>query len=138
MKIKKKRMFKSKHLVFAHFSTKIGDFFGIDGKVPMFATNIFWSQKCDFFGDFCQKTRTAGLIMLKLSTKMNQVFWEKNLENENFITAAIHRENWYFKKQIFSTIFPQIFSNIFIWNNSRPRKWEQRSSFCQILKFQFP
>ena len=27
MKIKKKKMFKSKHLVFAHFSTKTGGFF---------------------------------------------------------------------------------------------------------------
>ena len=51
-----------------------------------------------FFGDFGQKTRTAGLIMLKLSTKVNQVFWGKNLENENFMAAAIHCENWYFKK----------------------------------------
>ena len=59
-----------------------------------------------FFGDFGQKTRTAGLIMLKLSTKMNQVFWEKNLENENFITAAIHRENWYFKKTNIFHYFP--------------------------------
>ena len=75
-------------------------------KYQCFATNIFWSQKCDFFGDFGQKTRTAGLIMLKLSTKMNQVFWEKNLENENFITAAIHRENWYFKKTNIFHYFP--------------------------------
>ena len=44
--------------------------------------------------------------MLKLSTKMNQVFWEKNLENENFITAAIHRENWYFKKTNIFHYFP--------------------------------
>ena len=29
MKIKKKKMFKSKHLVFAHFSTKTGDFLQI-------------------------------------------------------------------------------------------------------------
>ena len=41
MKIKKKKMFKSKHLVFAHFSTKIGDFFGIDGKIPMFCHKYF-------------------------------------------------------------------------------------------------
>ena len=46
-----------------------------------------------FYGDFGQKTRTAGLIMLKLSTKVNQVFWGKNLENENFMAAAIHCEN---------------------------------------------
>ena len=143
MKIKKKKMFKSKPLVFAHFSTKTGDFFGIDGKIPMFCHKYFLKSKMwFFFGDFGQKTRTAGLIMLKLSTKVNQVFWGKNLENENFMAAAIHCENWYFKKNKYFPLFSQqesqIFSNIFIWNNSRPRKWEQRSSFCQILKFQFP
>ena len=143
MKIKKKKMFKSKHLVFAHFSTKTGDFFGIDGKIPMFCHKYFLKSKMwFFFGDFGQKTRTAGLIMLKLSTKVNQVFWGKNLENENFMAAAIHCENWYLKKNKYFPLFSQqesqIFSNIFIWNNSRPRKWEQRSSFCQILKFQFP
>ena len=75
-------------------------------KYQCFATNIFWSQKCDFFGDFGQKTRTAGLIMLKLSTNMNQVFWEKNLENENFMRTAVHCENWYFKKTNIFHYFP--------------------------------
>ena len=59
-----------------------------------------------FFGDFGQKTRTAGLIMLKLSTKVNQVFWGKNLENENFMAAAIHCKNWYFKKTNIFHYFP--------------------------------
>ena len=45
MKIKKKKMFKSKHLVFAHFSTKIGDFFGIDGKIPMLCHKYFLKSK---------------------------------------------------------------------------------------------
>ena len=45
MKIKKKKMFKSKHLVFAHFSTKTGDFFGIDGKIPMFCHKYFLKSK---------------------------------------------------------------------------------------------
>ena len=40
-KIKKKKMFKSKHLVFAHFSTKKGDVFGIDGKIPIFCHKYF-------------------------------------------------------------------------------------------------
>ena len=49
MKIKKKKMFKSKHLVFAHFSTKTGDFFGIDGKIPMFCHKYFLKSKMWFF-----------------------------------------------------------------------------------------
>ena len=44
--------------------------------------------------------------MLKLSTKVNQVFWGKNLENENFMAAAIHCENWYFKKTNIFHYFP--------------------------------
>ena len=49
MKIKKKKIFKSKHLVFAHFSTKTGDFFGIDGKMPMFCHKYFLKSKMYFF-----------------------------------------------------------------------------------------
>ena len=78
MKIKKKKIFKIKHLVFAHFSTKTGDFFWYRWKNANILRQIFFEVKnVFFFGDFGQKTRTAGLIMLKLSTKMNQVFWEK-------------------------------------------------------------
>ena len=44
MKIEKKKMFKSKQLVFAHFSTKTGDFFGIDGK-KMFCHKYFLKSK---------------------------------------------------------------------------------------------
>ena len=82
-------------------------------KYQNFATNIFSSDKCDFFGDFGQKTGIAGPIIFKLSTKRNQVMLKKNLENENFMPAAVHCENWYLKKkQIFSTIFQARISNI--------------------------
>jgi len=53
--------------------------------------------------------------MLKLSTKVNQVFWGKNLENENFMAAAIHCENWYFKKK----------TNIFHYFPSKNLKYSQ-------------
>ena len=42
-------------------------------KVTIDATNIFSREKCDFFGVFGQKTGRAGQIILKLSTKRNQV-----------------------------------------------------------------
>ena len=72
-------MFKSKHLVFAPFSTKIGDFFWYRWKNTNVLPQIFFEVKnVIFFNDFGQKTRFAGLIMLKLSTKMNQVFSGKN------------------------------------------------------------
>jgi len=45
------------------------------------------------FCDFGQKTGIAGPIIFKLSSKRNQVLLEKNLENENFIPAAVHCEN---------------------------------------------
>ena len=57
-----------------------------------FAANIFSHEKCDFFGVFGQKTGRAGQIILKLSTKRNWVFYKKNLENENFIAAALHAQ----------------------------------------------
>ena len=40
MKIKKKKMFKSKHLFFAPFSSKTGDFFCIDGKISAWPTLV--------------------------------------------------------------------------------------------------
>ena len=61
-------------------------------KYQNFATNIFSSDKCDFFGDFGQKTGIAGPIIFKLSTKRNQVLLKKNLENENFMAAALHAQ----------------------------------------------
>ena len=48
MKIKKKKMFKSKHLVFANFSLKTGDFFGVDGKIPMCCHNALAEQSSNF------------------------------------------------------------------------------------------
>ena len=94
MKIKKKKMFKSKHLFFAPFSSKTGDLFCIGGKIPKFCLKYFFQVKIViFFGVFGQKTGIAGLIIFKLSTKRNQVLLTKNLENENFIPAAVHCEN---------------------------------------------
>ena len=65
MKIKKKKMFKCKHLAFAHFSTKTGDFFVEMEKYQYFATNIFqvrWSDNVETFhkeksGVFEEKNR---------------------------------------------------------------------------------
>ena len=66
-----------------------------------------------FLGDLGQKTGMAGPIIFKLSTNRNQVLLKKNLDNENFIPAAVHRENWYLKKkQIFPTIFQARIPNI--------------------------
>ena len=49
MKIKKKKMFKSKHLFFAQFSSKTGDFFCIDGKIPKFCHKYFFKWQMWFF-----------------------------------------------------------------------------------------
>ena len=62
-------------------------------KYQNFATNIFQVKIFIFFGDFGQKTGIAGPIFFKLSTNRNQVLLKKNLENENFIPAAVHCEN---------------------------------------------
>ena len=116
MKIKKKKMFKSKHLFFAPFSSKTGDFFCIDGKIPKFCHKYFSSEKFYFFGDFGQKTGIAGPIIFKLSTKRNQVLLKKNLENENFMRTAVHCENWYFKKTNICHYFPSMDLPPNIWS----------------------
>ena len=77
MKIKKKKCFKVNIYILLIFQRKQVLFFVKMKKYQYFATNIFSSEKCDFFGDFGQKTGRAGLIMLKLSTKRNQVFLKK-------------------------------------------------------------
>ena len=53
---------------------------------------IFLREKCIFFGLFWPKNGWAGLIILKLSTKRNQVLYKKNLENKNFIPAAFRAQ----------------------------------------------
>ena len=54
---------------------------------------FFQVKNVIFFGDFGQKTGIASPIIFKLSTKRNQVLLKKNLENENFMAAAVHCEN---------------------------------------------
>ena len=59
----------------------------------MFCHKYFLKSK--LWGFFCvsgQKTGTAGPIIMKLSTKRNDVFQNKNLENENLLAAAIHAQ----------------------------------------------
>ena len=74
---------------------------------------FFQVKNVIFLGDLGQKTGMAGPIIFKLSTNRNQVLLKKNLDNENFIPAAVHRENWYLKKkQIFPTIFQARIPNI--------------------------
>ena len=53
---------------------------------------FFQVKNVIFFGDFGQKTGIAVPIIFKLSTKRNQVLLKKNLENENFIPAALHAQ----------------------------------------------
>ena len=104
---------------------------------------IFFHMKdMIFFGVFGRKTGRAGPIILKLSTKRNQVFLKKKLENKNFMAAALHAQIWFLEIQpiieqhLGSANQWQPGSQIFlIWNNSQ---WEQRYSFCQILNFQSP
>ena len=63
-------------------------------KYQYFATNILKVKNVICFGDFGQKSGSDGWIIMKLSTKRNQVFLkEKNIENVNFIAAALHCEN---------------------------------------------
>ena len=142
MKIKKKKMFKSKHLFFAPFSSKTGDFFCIDGKIPKFCHKYFFKWQMWFFWWFWPKNLNCWSHNLQTFHKVKSGVVEKKPRKRKFYADSsslwklIFKKNKYFP--LFSQQKSQIFSNIFIWNNSRPRKWEQRSSFCQIRKFQFP
>ena len=78
MKIKKKKMFKSKYLFFfLIFQRKKGDLLCRWKNTNILPQIFISNEKCDFFVDFGQKNGKAGLIMLKLSTKRNQVFLKK-------------------------------------------------------------
>ena len=75
MEIKEKKMFIGKHSFCAQFHTKTGDSFLKKVKYyQYFATNVLHVKNVIFFGVFGRKTGRAGPIILKLSTKRNQVF----------------------------------------------------------------
>ena len=116
MKFKKKKMFKSKHLFFAPFSSKTGDFFYRWKNTKILPQIFFQVKNVIFFGDFGQKTWIAGPIIFKLSTKWNQVLLKKNLENKNFMRTAVHCENWYFKKTNICHYFPSMDLPPNIWS----------------------
>ena len=64
-----------------------------------------------FFVIFAKKNLKGWSDNVETFQKENSVVFENNLENTNFIAAALHCENWYFKKQIFATIFQARISN---------------------------
>ena len=116
MKIKKKKMFKSKHLFFAQFSSKTGDFFCIDGKIPKFCHKYFFKWQMWFFWWFWPKNWNCWSDNLQTFHKEKSGVDEKNLENENFIPTAVHCENWYFKKTNICHYFPSMDLPPNIWS----------------------
>ena len=81
-------------------------------KVPIFYHRYFWCEKCDFFWSFWLKNRKSSSHNIETFHKEKSgVFWKKP-RKQNFMAAALHRELWYLKKQIFSPIFQAIISNI--------------------------
>ena len=135
MKIKKKKMFKSKHLFCAPC-----DFFCLDGKIPKLCHKYFFKWFFIFFGWFWPKNWNCWSDNLQTFHKEKSGVVEKKPRKRKFYPSS--SSLWYFKKTNIFHYFPSKnlkYSQIFlIWNNSRLRKWELRYSFCQILKFQFP
>ena len=127
---KKKKMSKSQHLCCAQFWTKTDDSF----LKKWNSANIL--QKKIFF-------QVQNVKKWPLLTKQNWKGWSHNLETFHEENPGVLQKRkpkkteilWWQPFRLFFKHRSQIF---LIWNNSRPRKWEQRSSFCQILKFQFP
>ena len=91
-------MYKSKYLFFAHFSTKTGDFFCKDGKMPIFCNKYLFKWKMWFIFVILAKNWKGWSDNVETFQKEKSGVFEKNLENENFIAAALHCENWHFKK----------------------------------------
>ena len=134
-------MFKSKHLFFAHFLMKTGDFFCIDGKIQKICHKYFFKWKMWFFWWFWPKNWKGWSDNLQTFHKEKSGVVEKKPRKRKFSQQLFIVKIDILKKNIFHH-FPSKnlkYSQIFlIWNNSRPSKWELRYSFCQILKFQFP
>ena len=86
-----------------------------------------------------KKTGRAGQIIFKLSTKRNQVLKKKNLENENFIAAALHAQIGFRRSdQSQSSTLGQPTSGspvlkFLIWNNSPPRNGSRGTHFAKFL-----
>ena len=143
MKIKKKKMFKSKHLFFAPFSSKTCDFFCIDGKIPKLCHKYFFKWIFYFFGWFWPKNWNGWSDNLQTFHKEKSGVVEKKPRKQKFYPGSSSLWKLIFKKKTnifhyFPSKNPKYSQIFLIWNNSRPRKWEQRYSFCQILNFQFP
>ena len=142
MKIKKKKMFKSKHLFFAQFSLKTGDFFCIDGKIPKFCHKYFFKWQMWFFWWFWPKNWNCWSHNLQTFHKEKSGVAEKKPRKRKFYASSSSLWKLIFKKkQIFSTIFPARISNIlkyFYLKQFTPKKMGAEVLICQILKFQFP
>ena len=73
MKIKKKKIKVNIDFVLSLKQKQFVPFWNGE-KLPIFSYKYFSREKCDFFSIFAQNTGRAGQIILKLSTKRNQVF----------------------------------------------------------------
>ena len=94
MKIKKKKMFKSKHLFFAHFSTNPGDLFLYRWKNTNILPQIFFSSgKCDFWGDFRPKNWKGWSHNIETFHKEKSGVLEKKPRKQNFYGGSPSRSN---------------------------------------------
>ena len=137
MEIKKKKMFKSKHSFCAQFHTKTGDSFLKRWNITNILLQIFSTWNIWFFWRFWPKNWKGWSHNIETFHKEKSGVLEKNLENKNFMAAALHAQIW------FCEIHPIIeqhsgsanqwqpgFQIFLIWNNSQ---WEQRYSFAKFL-----
>ena len=145
MKIKKTKMFKSKHSFCAQFHTKTGDSFLKRWNITNILLQIFFHVNNVIFWRFWPKNWKGWSHNIETFHKEKSGVLEKKPRKQKFYGSSPSCSNWVpkiwpiTKQHSGSANQWQPGSHIFlIWNKSRPRKWDQRYSFCQVLDFQFP
>ena len=93
MKIKKKKMFKSKYLFLFSFFNEKKVICCVDGKIQIFCHKYLFQMKSVISLLILAKKRKGWSDNVEtIHKEKSGVFEEKNLENENFIAAALHAQ----------------------------------------------
>ena len=112
-------------------------------QLPIFCYKYFFTWKMWFFWRFWPKNWNGWPDNFETFHKEKSGALEKNLENQNFIATALHAQIGFQRSdQSQSSTLGQPMAarswNISYLKQFTPKKWEHRSSFFQILNFQFP
>ena len=126
------------------FCPKTGDSFLKRWKITNSLLQIFFQVKKLIFCAFDKKNWKGCFDNIETFRKGKSGVLEKYPRNRKFYHGSPSGSNKVPSDQSQSSTLGQPTNGglgsqiILIWNNSCPRKWEQRYSFCQILNSLFP